>query len=627
MADGKIIIGVGTEGVQKTNTELNSVKDTGEKVVATNEKLAKSNDKLNTSYRGTGGQVRNASYQLQDFFTQIQGGTSITTALSQQLPQLLSGFGLLGVVAGTAAAGIGLIATAFDLFSSKSQKIANIQKATNSTLQETSNLISLFVDSTKLLTETSANAFQDWVKKFKDASGEVKTAMIEQIELFALLNEQSLIEARRKLEIAREKNIAKTPSRFGEMPTEESPYQYRGGIDQKRVDAEQRALELKIKQLEDFGKRLDALKNKDTATATAGSDAQKALTITIEQRIEALQAEAKYYGVSNAEKEKGIKLAELEAQAKRDGVAFSETDAKVQELIIAIYQKHNQEQKTKIEQYERDIALQAELSTAETSRLTMTTREYEKLVEQIKLEAFIKEKSVGWEKENVIALGDVLRAKLKVKQATDDLNEANRKSFGAGASSALKKYKEDLQDVAKSAETLFTNVFKGIEDAMVTAFTTGKLSFKSMIDAMMADIARLVIRQTIMRPLFGGMDMGGGGGTSGAGLASLGSSLADTAMKTWSLISGGGIAMATGTNNVPYDGFQATLHKGEAVVPAKYNPAVGGAGGQQITYSPIINIDSRTDQSQVRQLVSSAVQQGQVDLVERINRGKVRIKT
>jgi len=41
------------------------------------------------------------------------------------------------------------------------------------------------------------------------------------------------------------------------------------------------------------------------------------------------------------------------------------------------------------------------------------------------------------------------------------------------------------------------------------------------------------------------------------------------------------VALADGTNYVPYDGMKATLHKGEAVVPSKYNPAAGGqsAGG------------------------------------------------
>lgn len=49
------------------------------------------------------GQLQNVGYQVQDFFVQVGDGTSATQALSQQLPQLLSGFGLVGIAAGTLA--------------------------------------------------------------------------------------------------------------------------------------------------------------------------------------------------------------------------------------------------------------------------------------------------------------------------------------------------------------------------------------------------------------------------------------------------------------------------------------------------------------------------------------------
>lgn len=49
-------------------------------------------------------QVQNASYQIGDFAVQVAGGTSAVRAMSQQLPQLLGGFGLWGAVFGAAAA-------------------------------------------------------------------------------------------------------------------------------------------------------------------------------------------------------------------------------------------------------------------------------------------------------------------------------------------------------------------------------------------------------------------------------------------------------------------------------------------------------------------------------------------
>jgi hypothetical protein len=59
---------------------------------------------------GRSAMIQNMSFQLQDVAVQMASGTSASRALSQQLPQLLSGFGALGAVVGVAAAaGIPLI--------------------------------------------------------------------------------------------------------------------------------------------------------------------------------------------------------------------------------------------------------------------------------------------------------------------------------------------------------------------------------------------------------------------------------------------------------------------------------------------------------------------------------------
>jgi hypothetical protein len=55
-------------------------------------------------------QFQNAGYQVQDFLVQVSAGTGAMRALGQQLPQLLSGFGLWGVALGTLAAGLGAVA-------------------------------------------------------------------------------------------------------------------------------------------------------------------------------------------------------------------------------------------------------------------------------------------------------------------------------------------------------------------------------------------------------------------------------------------------------------------------------------------------------------------------------------
>ncbi|AXC50068.1 hypothetical protein DRW48_10520 [Paracoccus suum] len=59
-----------------------------------------------TTARAQGGAdgFRNLGFQVQDFAVQVGAGTSASQALAQQLPQLLSGFGALGIGMGTAAA-------------------------------------------------------------------------------------------------------------------------------------------------------------------------------------------------------------------------------------------------------------------------------------------------------------------------------------------------------------------------------------------------------------------------------------------------------------------------------------------------------------------------------------------
>jgi ABC-type transporter Mla subunit MlaD len=51
-----------------------------------------------------GSGLQNTSYQLQDFIVQVNGGTDATRALSQQLPQMLIGFGAAGAAIGVVAA-------------------------------------------------------------------------------------------------------------------------------------------------------------------------------------------------------------------------------------------------------------------------------------------------------------------------------------------------------------------------------------------------------------------------------------------------------------------------------------------------------------------------------------------
>lgn len=71
--------------------------------------MSREQGKAGTAAAKYGMQLQNAAFQAGDFFVQLASGTSAARAAAQQLPQLLGGFGVVGAVAGAAAAGLGAL--------------------------------------------------------------------------------------------------------------------------------------------------------------------------------------------------------------------------------------------------------------------------------------------------------------------------------------------------------------------------------------------------------------------------------------------------------------------------------------------------------------------------------------
>lgn len=69
-----------------------------------------------------------------------------------------------------------------------------------------------------------------------------------------------------------------------------------------------------------------------------------------------------------------------------------------------------------------------------------------------------------------------------------------------GASTATANYLNSLGDVAGKTEQVFTNAFKGMEDALVDFVKTGKLDFSSLANSIISDLIRISIQQNIMKP-------------------------------------------------------------------------------------------------------------------------------
>lgn len=79
-----------------------------------------------------------------------------------------------------------------------------------------------------------------------------------------------------------------------------------------------------------------------------------------------------------------------------------------------------------------------------------------------------------------------------------------------GAAQAMRKYAEDAGNTAAQVEGAMTHAFQGMEDALVTFVTTGKLSFTDLANSIVADITRMIIKQMMFNAL--GIGKAGSGG-------------------------------------------------------------------------------------------------------------------
>jgi len=80
--------------------------------------------------------------------------------------------------------------------------------------------------------------------------------------------------------------------------------------------------------------------------------------------------------------------------------------------------------------------------------------------------------------------------------------------FAAQGPEAFKKIGSGAQSTANEIQNFFESAFGTLEDALVEFVTTGEFDFKKFINAIIADLARLVIRMLIIKPLmnfFGGL--------------------------------------------------------------------------------------------------------------------------
>lgn len=219
-------------------------------------------------------------------------------------------------------------------------------------------------------------------------------------------------------------------------------------------------------------------------------------------------------------------------------------------------------------------------------------------------------------------LAKLWRAQAKAIRDTADALDvltAKQRTAAAGFGDFFKKYYEDAFDEAKKASTLAATFTSGLEDQLTNLLSGQKTDFHSLMTSVIAEFERLYIVKPLLASIFGTTGTNGllgglisligglftGGGGAGFSGGSTGGSVVG---------SGGGAAgYAMGLNYVPYDGMSAVLHKGEAIVPAKYNPAAGSSAAGGVVIHNYASVDVSTQQDsdgRLQIMLAAAVKEG-----------------
>ena len=190
----------------------------------------------------------------------------------------------------------------------------------------------------------------------------------------------------------------------------------------------------------------------------------------------------------------------------------------------------------------------------------------------------------------------------------------------------LKNLSSSAQNTANDIQQFFEGAFGSLEDALVGFVTTGKLDFKSLINSIIADLARMVIRMLIIKPLMG--FFGGIFGFSGGGIV--------PGFKNGGVIPGyapGGIV--TGFGGARSDNQLAALSPGEMVINAASTRSNRGSleyinktgkmpptrDGGSTVFAPSIVINQQGNDPEVTaQMVDAAVKRSWTELAVKSQR-------
>ncbi len=162
-------------------------------------------------------------------------------------------------------------------------------------------------------------------------------------------------------------------------------------------------------------------------------------------------------------------------------------------------------------EFEQMMQMDGEFNAAKKERMAERFNiENDYFMQAEKLRSQYKDQSDAELQEDLARLEERKTATLK---AFDGLTPEKLKfaetqrSFSYGWDQAYGQWLQSTEDMAGYAQTQFSNLTQGLEDAFTNFVMTGKLSFKSLITSILGDIARLAAKnfvKGIFGAIFGG---------------------------------------------------------------------------------------------------------------------------
>ena len=191
-------------------------------------------------------------------------------------------------------------------------------------------------------------------------------------------------------------------------------------------------------------------------------------------------AQVKYDEAKLKTRDDALELVKAETALTKE---LGEAAADVGSQIAQDFLKRNELQKN-YEQTLEDLKIKAGLITGEELKQVEIKRELAQILERLP----------GLTQEQIDKIKGLVEASKDVKKSFDQ-------SFGEG----FKQYYNNLKDFGGQVAGALQGAFQGLEDQLTGFVTTGKANFADLANSIIADIARIAIRQAIIAPLVGGI--------------------------------------------------------------------------------------------------------------------------